>query len=338
MDKETVIRHILEGYSKQPKHLSGTFFAPSNIALCKYWGKKDAVLNLPTTSSLSISLDQLGARTTIRLQSGPADCIVLNGQPIDNNALFARNFSQFLDLFRFSQETYFSVKTDINIPVGAGLASSACGFAAAAGAMDALFGWQLSKEQLSIMARLGSGSASRSFWHGFVEWRAGDKPDGMDSHGIALDDQWSDLRIGLLVINASQKSLSSRVAMQQTVCTSPFYANWPVIHKEHLAHLKESIKNQDFLRFGRISETNALAMHAVMLAAIPPILYSEPKTIDAMRKVWRYREEGLALFFTQDAGPNLKLLFLKTDAPAIMNLFPDLIVVSPFRTSEIDGR
>lgn len=335
MDKVSFIQQILKPYSKEPLNNVGSFFAPSNIALCKYWGKRDTELNLPVTASLSISLGAFGAETHISLiedNHQSKDEIMVNGKPIDpeKDKQFLFNLTHYLNLFRFLPKTYFKVETKVNLPIGAGLASSACGYAAVVGALDKLYGWQLPFEKLSLLARLGSGSASRSFWQGFVEWQMGIADDGVDSIGVPLPQIWPELRVGLLILNTAQKSISSRRAMEITKLTSPFYSEWPKKHAADLIRLKKAIQSYDFVELGEASESNALAMHAMMLAANPAILYSEANTISAMQKIWQARQAGLPLYFTQDAGPNLKLLFLEKDLGAVKALFPALITISPF--------
>ncbi len=337
MDKASLVQQILKPYSKEPRHKTGTFFAPSNIALCKYWGKRDTELNLPVTASLSISLGTFGAKTDISLIENnhqSRDEIIVNGKPIDSekDKQFLFNLTHYLNLFRFLPKTYFRVKTEVNLPIGAGLASSACGYAAAIGALDKLYGWQLPVEKLSLLARLGSGSASRSFWQGFVEWQMGVVDDGVDSIGVPLPQIWPELRVGLLILNPDQKSISSRHAMEITKSTSPFYGEWPRKHTADLIRLKNAIQNYNFVELGETSESNALSMHAMMLAATPAILYSEANTISSMQKIWQARQAGLPLYFTQDAGPNLKLLFLEKDLGAVRTLFPQLITIAPFET------
>ena len=335
MDKINVVHHILNHCSKEPKNTVGEYFAPSNIALCKYWGKRSTELNLPQTASLSVSLGNLGAKTLIGLHNG-TDIFYVNGKPVEKGTTFFKNLNQFLDLFRTHKSIYYRVETESNIPIGAGLASSACGFAAVVGALDQLYGWALPMHQLSILGRLGSGSASRSFWQGFVEWQAGTDPDGMDSFGVALKQSWPEFRVGLLILNAGQKHLSSREAMQNTVLTSPFYSAWPKKHEIDLKRLKEAIERHDFLALGETAESNALAMHALMLSTTPPILYSEPKTLTAMQTIWQHRQQGLPVYFTQDAGPNLKLLFQEKDTDQLTNIFPDLKVVAPFEKGALE--
>lgn len=336
MDKATVVQKIFKEHSKKPQNEQGTFFAPSNIALCKYWGKRNAELNLPITASLSVSLGTFGAKTSVSLikdNKKSMDDIIVNGRKItiDSDKAFVLNLTNYLNLFRPTPTTCFQVDTDVNLPIGAGLASSACGYAALIGAMDKLYGWQLPLGTLSLLARLGSGSASRSFWQGFVEWQAGTAEDGMDSVGVPMPQVWPELRIGLLILNSAPKPISSRKAMEITRLTSPFYGEWPKKHAHDFSRLKKAISQHDFVELGETSESNALAMHAMMLTAYPPILYTEAKTITAMHEIWQARQAGLQLYFTQDAGPNLKLLFLDKDTDAVKKLFPELIIIAPFK-------
>ncbi|HQZ88250.1 MAG TPA: diphosphomevalonate decarboxylase [Gammaproteobacteria bacterium] len=333
MDKAAIVQKVLKSTSKEPQNRTGTFFAPSNIALCKYWGKRNAELNLPVTASLSVSLGHYGAKTTLSFaEAGFQDDIVVNGKQmnINSDSAFVLNLTAYLNLFRPTPTTRFCVETETNVPIGAGLASSACGYAALIGAMDQLYGWQLPLQTLSLLARLGSGSASRSFWQGFVEWQTGTAEDGIDSVGVSLPQMWPDLRIGLLILNPASKRISSRKAMEITKATSPFYSAWPQKHAHDLARLKKAISLYNFVELGEASESNALAMHAMMLTAYPPIVYTEAKTIDAMHKIWDARQAGLPLYFTQDAGPNLKLLFLKKDKETVQALFSKLIIIAPF--------
>lgn len=338
MRKSDVISAILaERKNVLPRHSSSKAYAPSNIALCKYWGKRDQELNLPVTSSFSISLGSKGATTELSLSSSAYDVAFLNEQQIDWVSPFGKRLLAFLDLFRVKRDLHFIVNISTNIPVGAGLASSACGFASLARAMNLLFGWELKQHELSIIARLGSGSASRSIWHGFVEWHAGIKADGMDSYGELIVDEWPELRIGLLILNEREKPVSSREAMQRTVTTSPLYSAWPSKVSRDLSALKQAISLKDFLLLGKTAESNAMTMHATMLSAWPTVCYFLPETIHAMNKIWMLRQQGLMIFFTQDAGPNLKLIFLEKDSVMVKKHFPDMEVVDPF-AHEIDTK
>ncbi len=309
-------------------------YAPSNIALCKYWGKRDQQLNLPVTSSLSVSLGDRGSYVALSISAASHDTIILNGNPVEPVSAFAKRFAIFMDLFRHSPAPfYFHAEIISTIPVGAGLASSACGFASLVLALDQLFNWQLTPRELSILARLGSGSASRSLWSGFVEWQCGERVDGMDSHGIPLDVIWPDLCIGLLIFTDKEKPISSRVAMQCTLETSPLYHDWPQHVAHDLALIKQAIIQKDFNLLAATAEANAVAMHATMQSAVPAIDYCLPATRAAMEKVWQLRKDGIAVYFTQDAGSNLKLLFLRHDLALVRQNFKHVEVVTPFLSS-----
>ena len=296
-------------------------FAPANIALIKYWGKRQSPLNLPVTSSLSVSLP-LGTHTTLSLTSDK-DMIFLNGNEQSPESSFAMRLSAFLDPFR-PPNTYFRVDTKNEIPTSAGLASSSSGFAALVLALNDLFEWNLSQKELSILARQGSGSACRSIYKGFVEWHKGVQDDGKDSYAEPVPSQMQDLCIGLWMVSDKEKPIDSRRAMIQTVETSPLYAAWPDTVASDLAQMKKALSENDFLLLGKVAEENALAMHATMMAAKPAILYWLPESVAALHKIWSLRKEGLNLFFTMDAGPNLKLLFLKKDAATVKSLLPNL--------------
>jgi diphosphomevalonate decarboxylase len=332
LTKNTVVKNLLRDKTFIPIKPIGKAFAPSNIALCKYWGKRDHELNLPLTSSLSISLGYLGAQTEISILNDNTiqDAIVVNGVEEFNNTPFSQKCSAYLDLFRPTANTYYQIQTQSNIPIGAGLASSACGFAALIMALDDLYGWQLNRPTLSQLARIGSGSASRSLWHGFVEWERGNLPDGSDSHGVSLLQFWPELCIGLLIVNQQEKILSSRIAMKLTEETSPFYKAWPSKVNQDLPIIKDAICCKNFKSLGETAESNALAMHALMMSSKPSIIYSESTTFELIQKVQTLRRQGLAIYFTQDAGPNLKLIFLEQDKNIILQEFPLVQVVQPF--------
>lgn len=310
-----------------PQKHEGSAFAPSNIALCKYWGKRDAELNLPMTNSLSVSLNHLGATTTITPDD--KDFIFLNNTEIKSDTAFAKRLLEFINLFRKPNQ-FFHFNITSNLPIAAGFASSAAGFASLILAIDDLFQWQLTRESLSILARLGSGSAARSLWQGFVEWEAGIRRDGLDSFGVPLKEKWPNLYLGILKINENEKTISSRLAMQRTVDSSLLYQLWPKKCTHDLPLIKTAIEKRNFPLLGGTAESNAMTMHATMLSSWPPICYFLPETVAAMHKIWQLRKEGLEVYFTQDAGPNLKLLFESQNKQDILLNFPDLHCIELF--------
>jgi len=308
----------------------GEAFAPSNIALCKYWGKRDRELNLPINASLSVSLAHLGSHTIVTESDTGADRVVLNGIEQSTDSKFARKVVEFVSLFRGDLQQPVLVSTENNIPTAAGLASSASGFAALMLALNQFYNLNLTDVELSACARMGSGSASRSIFTGFVEWQMGHRDDGMDSHAIVLDKPWPDLRIGLVKVTTAEKKVDSRAGMQRTVESAHLYQSWPLQAAADLEKLHLAIGQQDFMLLGETAEQNALSMHATMIASWPPLLYWQPESVAAMHKVWDLRAQGLQVYFTMDAGPNIKLLFQQQDEAALLEAFPELEVVAPF--------
>ena len=325
MTRQQFVNVLLKRAKGKPA-TRGEAFAPANIALCKYWGKRDAELNLPVNSSLSISLGKLGTHTVVKFTK-TADKVFLNGKTAPKD--FSARVSTYLNLFR-KEGQFFEVRTKNNIPTAAGLASSASGFAALVKSLDQLFGWGFNSRELSMLARLGSGSASRSLYDGFAVWHAGARADGMDSYAEELSNDWKNLRVGILEVSKDRKKTGSTDGMNRTRETSELYESWPAQAECDFDELRTAIAAQDFPMLGKTAENNALAMHATMLAAWPPLCYWKPQSVALMQKVWQAREDGLEIYFTMDAGPNLKLLFLEKDARAVRKLFPKVQIVNPF--------
>ncbi len=293
---------------------TATAQACSNIALIKYWGKRDAVLNLPTNGSLSLTLDGMTTTTTVHWDPSYAeDSVSLNGKLLADSEL--AKMSKFLDLVRRDAGMALKAKVESqnNFPTAAGLASSASGFAALALAASAAAGLELEPRQLSILARQGSGSASRSIFGGFAEWKKGELTDGSDSYAEQLmpPDAWSDVRMLVVVLEPRPKPISSRAGMTQTVATSPMYPAWLETVGADLDAARKALFARDLEALGTVAEANALKMHATMLTTLPTILYWQPTTVALMHRVWELRRDGIPGWFTIDAGPNVKVL---TDA------------------------
>lgn len=317
--------------NKTPQQ-QGTGQASVNIALSKYWGKRDTELNLPINSSLSVSLPGLGTHTRLQPIGGNTDLITLNDQPLEATDPFASRLSRFLDYFRATPDSRYEITTYNSVPTAAGLASSASGYAALVLALNDCHNWQLSKHQLSLLARLGSGSASRSIYEGFVIWHKGQQADGLDSFAEAIDCHWPEFCIGLLEIDLKEKKVGSTLGMQQTVDHCALYRAWPDKAEQDVIDIHQAVLSKDFSALGQLSENNALSMHATMIATWPPILYWQPESVEAMHKIWQLRADGVEVYFTMDAGPNLKLLMQEKDIPTLQASFPEMKVIRPFKT------
>lgn len=292
--------------------------AHTNIALIKYWGKRHQELILPMTPSLSLTLEAFYTQTQVEFSPDfDEDSFELNNEAQSPQA--CEKVSNYLDLFRQLADTDLKAKVKSHnfVPTAAGLASSASAFAALACACNAALKLNLDQRQLSIMARRGSGSASRSLYGGFVEWIKGQGNDSDSSYAQAFDPASWDIAMIAIVVNAQAKKFPSRQAMQHTIETSPFYALWPQEVAKDLTAIKIAIKDQNIKALGQIAEHNAMKMHATMLAAQPSFTYFQAESIQAMNLVKDLRQEGYDVYYTMDAGPNVKLICPYSQSQAI---------------------
>lgn len=290
--------------------------AHPNIALVKYWGKRDESLALPVTGSLSMTLDIYPTTTTVRLIDGPADVVELNGRIATGDA--HTRVERFLDLVRAQAgRSEHALVVSVNTgPTGAGLASSASGFAALAIAAAGAYGLGADARALSRLARRGSGSASRSVFGGFVLWHAGEGEGAagdLSSYAEPIGGEALDPALIVAVTDNQEKAVSSREAMRRTCATSPFYLPWAGDSALALDEMRKAIARQDLPAVGEIAERNALGMHASMLMARPPIRYLSPQSMAILDAVLALRAEGIAAYATIDAGPNVTVLCARAD-------------------------
>lgn len=299
-----------------------TAVAGTNIALVKYWGKRDPALNLPATGSVSLTLRELGTRTTVRFVEGAStDNVRLGDVPTDDRV--AQRVRHFLDRVRQQAgiTSRAEVTTENSVPTAAGLASSASGFAALALAATRAAGLTLPAPELSALARLGSGSAARSIFGGFVEMARGTRPDGTDAFAHPLDEATTwDVRLVVAVTALGEKALGSTAAMERTARTSPFYPAWVAANEGDVGAAREAILGRDLEGLGAIMERSALRMHATAMAADPAIIYWNAATMSAMHAVRELRASGTPAFFTIDAGPHVKVLCAASDAGRIAEM------------------
>ena len=307
-----------------------TAVAGTNIALVKYWGKRDPALNLPATGSVSLTLRELGTRTTVRFVEGAgADSVRLGDVPTDDRV--AARVRQFLDRVRQQAgiTSRAEVTTENSVPTAAGLASSASGFAALALAATRAAGLTLPPPALSALARLGSGSAARSIFGGFVEMARGTRPDGSDAFAHPLDEATTwDVRLVVAVTAVGEKALGSTAAMERTARTSPFYPAWITANESDIGAAREAILARDLERLGTVMERSALRMHATAMAADPAVIYWNGATMSAMHAVLELRAAGTPAYFTIDAGPHVKVLCRSGDAPKLAELLAAIPGVS----------
>lgn len=287
-----------------------------NIAFIKYWGNRDNDLRLPMNGSISMNLDGLSTRTTVSFQpSLPFDELVINGHEVTGKGL--ERVSYILDLIRkmATINDRAEVLTENNFPSGAGIASSASAFAALALAGSAAAGLNLGERELSRLARRGSGSASRSIPGGFVEWQAGASDEDSFAFSIAPPNHW-DLVDLVAIVSAAHKKTGSTEG-HAIAPTSPLQTARVADAPRRLEKCRQAILDKDFNTFASIIELDSDMMHAVMMTSTPALQYWKPASLAVMEAVRMWRADGLPACYTMDAGANVHVLTLESEAQGI---------------------
>lgn len=294
-----------------------TVRAHANIALIKYWGKKDERLRLPLMSSLSMTLDRF--YTDTKITESDFNHFYLNGiEQIGQSSQRVFTYLKFLQ-DKFGVSGNLAVRSTNHVPTAAGLASSSSAFAALVGAFCSHYGFEIEIKELSRLARMGSGSACRSVFGGFVLWQKGE--DDTSSYAYALNEKPEmDLQLLAIELNPKPKKLSSTEGMKQAT-SSPFFKPWLQRNQTELDQMITAIENNDFTALGQLAELNANEMHAINLTAQPGFTYFEPQTIAAINLVRHLRETGIECYYTIDAGPNVKVITRLKNVKEITNQF-----------------
>ncbi len=288
--------------------------APPNIALVKYWGKRDEELNLPAADSVSICLDS--PRTRVELAPAAEDIVTWNGARLPANLL--PPYVRILKALQNDREPV-GIGVTTSLPVAAGLAGSAAVMAALATAAADYFEATLGNQARSALARLGSGSAARSVPSGFAYWHRGSLADGSDSFAssIAAPEHWPELRIVALFLDTIPKSVSSTLGMKRTAATSPLFADWVRACNETAPRMKEYILARDFAALAAATGEQAMHMHATCLTAQPPILYLSRQALSVLEKLQK-ELPGDMWCTTFDAGTNPLFLTVDAHLPALL--------------------
>ncbi len=286
--------------------------AQPNIALVKYWGKSDIARNLPAVGSLSVTLDALYSRMSVDFLESPGpDELLLNGEA---NAEMLPRVSACIDLVAGNDRGAARVQSESNFPVAAGLASSASAFAALVLATYESAGKIADTLTMARIAASVSGSAARSFYGGFVELSPGSEE--IDVWPIADSEDWP-LKVVVAITETGPKQLSSGEAMIRGAETSPFYDSWVERQPEDLTAARVAVQNRDFEQLAAVSEHNCLKMHTMMWTSRPAIVYWNKATLACMEAVRELQKKSEPVFFTIDAGPQLKAVCLPSAEEAV---------------------
>jgi diphosphomevalonate decarboxylase len=307
-----------------------------NIALVKYWGKRDFKLNLPTNSSISITLDEsLNTRTSVLFSDKlKEDNMYINGESYDLNdttnekSIFTSNIINYMRGIAKTKAKALIVSKN-SFPTASGLASSASGAATLSFAVSKALGLDLPTRELSIIARNISGSACRGVIGGFVIWKKGDKPDGSDSFAETIVDEkyWPEVIDIITLVSSAKKKISSSDGHRMTPSTSDLYKIRPEIGEAHVEKMKKAIIERDFQTLGEITIRDSNSLHATMLDTYPPIMYLNDvskQIIYAIHELNKEEREIIAAY-TFDAGPNAQLITLNKHKEKVINAVKDIV-------------
>ena len=296
--------------------MQATASAHPNVALIKYWGKQDVATNLPAVGSLSLTLGGLKTLTHVNFSSDlERDELTINGAP-DERAI--SRVSRCLNMIRQHAgiDLFAKVTTTNDFPTGAGLASSASGYAALVKAAAAALQADINQNELDLIARIGSGSAPRSLHAGIVLLEKTADSAGTQCRSVAAPDDWP-LQVVVAVTSRQPKDVSSTGGMESSRKTSPTYQAWVDTHPADLAAGLNFVEQRDFAALAEISEHSCLKMHAVAMSSKPPLVYWSGATVACMQRVRELRNSGVPVFFTIDAGPQLKAVCLPEAASEV---------------------
>ncbi len=283
--------------------------AGASLALIKYWGKRSVADNTPASGSLAVTLSGLESRTAAAYDD--RDSVTVNGseQPVER-------FAAFLDGLRreLGVDARFAITSENTFPTAAGLASSSSGFAALVGAVTALTGSVVSSTRLSSLARVGSGSATRSVFGGFTVFDAG-------AHAAEPEHDegfWPEFRVVVAVVSDAAKPTSSRAAMESSRLSSPYYDRCVETSPALLSEARRALSARDWRRLGPAIRQSYLRMFGTMFSAEPPLIYWRPATVALLHALEELRDLGLEAWETMDAGPQVKVFCPADQAEAVV--------------------
>ncbi len=281
-----------------------TATAPANIAFIKYWGKIHDALRIPANSSISMNLSGTTTTTTVEFSQAHAHDSVVLADGIFSEQEVNRIISHLDRIRRIAQSTLCAkIVTSNTFPKGTGIASSASGFAALTVAAAAALGLSLSGKELTVLARIGSGSACRSIPDGFVEWKTGGTSEESYAYSLYPSTHW-DLCDVLAIVEKRSKEVTSTDGMDKAT-TSPFWKKRFLDVPNRLQQVRDAMQSKDIRLLGEAIEADCLSMHAVMMTQVPSLFYWNQGTMKCIECVGDLRTQGIPVYFTIDAGPNV---------------------------------
>ncbi|MYZ60291.1 diphosphomevalonate decarboxylase [Elizabethkingia anophelis] len=296
---------------------------PSNIALIKYWGKYEN--QIPANPSISYTLNHCRTNTTMEFSEGEnfsVQTFLAGNKELKFAEKIEKYFKNIEQYLPWILKGKYVIRTENTFPHSSGIASSASGFGAIAKCLmqlDAIFSGNTSEEEAlkkaSFLARLGSGSACRSLYNGLVVWGNTKEIEGSsDLYAVQYPNDeihpvFKNFNDWVLLIHEGEKSVSSTVG-HGLMKTNPYAEKRFQEAHENFAKLKNILKTGDLEGFIKLTEHEALTLHAMMMMSDPAFILMKTGTLEVINKIWDFRRiTGLPLFFTLDAGANVHLLF-----------------------------
>lgn len=310
--------------------------APSNIAFLKYWGKRPGAVQWPANNSLSMTLGKARTQTDAYLASHKDHAIRLSQNALDRGSASGKKVYAHLDFLadRFGFSDKLAIETSNTFPTGCGIASSASGLAALT--IAALAAWTQSDsfeqlttkgfdiETLAHLSRLGSGSAGRSLFGGYVHWEAGDNAESQKINPVFSEKHWT-LSDVIVVVSNEEKKISSSEG-HTYAWSSPLFAARLSGLAEREAAMLAAIKRRDIHALGPLLEHDALEMHSIMASMTPPAYYLTAKSNELISWVRQLRKaQHIPVYFTIDAGPNLHLICETSEVPRLLTHLEEVV-------------
>lgn len=274
----------------------------ANIALVKYWGKKSKDPVLPYNPNISLRLDNLLSKTKIEKNNNNVDEFYINDEKQSQEEV--DKMIKYISKFTPTEREAITIRSYNTVPTAAGLSSSSSGTMALVLACNEYFKLNKTTKELVEIAKEGSGSSCRSFYK-LAAW--------LEDGSVEELECSLDFGMMVLVVNEDRKKISSRVAMERCVQTSTTFDAWVEKAKNDFVLMKEALKEADFEKIGVITESNALAMHGTTSTSTPSFSFLTEESYMAMDIVKELRSKGYRCYFTMDAGPNVKVLYLRED-------------------------
>lgn len=302
-----------------------TVKTPTNIAVIKYWGKRDNDLIIPLNDSISttLNIEDLYTQTTVEFTDGE-DHLILNGkdEPLNSRAKRLLTFLREASTDKSLSQKGIKINSFNSFPTAAGLASSASGYAALAISLCELLKVDIDR---SIVARLGSGSASRSVYGGWVRWFAGTNNDDSLAKQRFTETHWEDIQILVCVVSAEKKETSSTGGMQDSVRTSKkLETRWKEIVPKRMEQIEKAIQEKDFSTFASITMVDSDDFHDICETdTTPKITYMNHVSKEITRIIHAFNKISgqVKIGYTYDAGPNAVVYCEKKNLPEVLALF-----------------